>query len=545
MAAARRVSLLLVLTTATALSLFGVAPTTAAAPEQPSSPPVSRGLAPEVHTHPQPQAQTHAVSTRSKGVRHRQSSSTARASSAPAAAAAAAATSTSTGTLLNHFNGVSSRDSEVTNFNAQFEPPDQGLCAGNGLVLEPVNSAYSIYRTNGTRVRGPFNVNDLFNEGAAEFTSDPRCQFDASTQRWFATILFLNDAGTAGRVDIAVSQTADPTGGWNHFQIDTTHKGGNGCPCFGDQPRLGIDQNNLYVSTDEFSINGPEFNGAQVYAIDKSDLVQGASSAHFVHFGPLTSSGDLAYSVQPALTTGTPSAEYFLSSLDSTGAGDHRIGVWALTHGDRVGHGGTPVLTSKVISSEPYVVPDAAKQKGSTLEIDSGDDRMQQTQYINGQVWGELTTGVTPAGAANPRAGAAWFAVKPALANGRLTGATIARQGYVTAPSSSVLYPALQATPTGRAAMVFTLTGPTRYPSAAYATLPASGSSFGPITVVAAGTGPYKDTDETRWGDYSYAVLSPDRKAVWLATEYVPPRSSQTSTRQRNWGTEVFEVGLP
>ena len=45
--------------------------------------------------------------------------------------------------------------------------------------MEPVNSAYSIYQTNGTLIRGPFNVNDLFNEGAEEFTSDPRCYFDA------------------------------------------------------------------------------------------------------------------------------------------------------------------------------------------------------------------------------------------------------------------------------------------------------------------------------------------------------------------------------
>ena len=523
---------------ATTVSLFAVVPTTWAAPQQPSSPPVSRGLAPQVHG--AAKAETHALSSRSKGVRHRPSSSAARANTAPAATGT---TSTSSGTLLHNFNGVSSRDSEVTNFNARFEPPDQGLCAGNGFVLEPVNSAYSIYRTNGTRVRGPFNVNDLFNEGAAEFTSDPRCYYDATTHRWFATILFLNAAFTAGRIDIATSQTADPTGPWNHFQVNTTHKGGNGCPCFGDQPRLGIDRNNLYVTTDEFSINGPEFNGAQIYAIDKSDLVNGLASAHFVHFGPLTSGGGLAFSVQPALTTGTPSAEYFLNSLDPTGAGDHRIGVWALTHGDRVGSGGTPVLTSKVIASEPYVVPEAAPQKGSTTPIDSGDDRMQQTQYINGKIWGELTTGVTAPGAASPRAGAAWFAVTPTLGNGRLTAASVARQGYVTSPGASVIYPALQADAAGRAAMVFTLTGATRYPSAAYSTLPSTGSSFGPVKVAAAGTGPYV-SDSPRWGDYSFAVLSTVSDAVWLATEYVPPRSSQTSTRERNWGTRVFEVGL-
>src|SRR5579885_2652395 len=61
------------------------------------------------------------------------------------------------GNILRNFNGVSSLDSEVTNFNAEFEPPDQGLCVGNGFVLEPVNSAFTIYRTNGSVVLGPLN----------------------------------------------------------------------------------------------------------------------------------------------------------------------------------------------------------------------------------------------------------------------------------------------------------------------------------------------------------------------------------------------------
>jgi hypothetical protein len=67
--------------------------------------------------------------------------------------------------ILSNFDGVSSLDSAVTNFGAEFEPPDQGLCVGNGFVVEPVNSAFTIYRRNGSVVAGPLNVNVLFNEG--------------------------------------------------------------------------------------------------------------------------------------------------------------------------------------------------------------------------------------------------------------------------------------------------------------------------------------------------------------------------------------------
>ena len=69
-------------------------------------------------------------------------------------------------------------------------------------------------------------------------------------------------------------------------------------------------------------------------------------------------------------------------------------------------------------------------------------------------------------------------------------------------------------------------------------------SAFGPLTVAAAGSGSY-DPNATRWGDYSWAVLDPSGKGVWGASEYVPPKSSQTPDGRRNWGTRVFEVATP
>ena len=98
---------------------------------------------------------------------------------------------------------------------------------------------------------------------------------------------------------------------------------------------------------------------------------------------------------------------------------------------------------------------------------------------------------------------------------------------------TSAYGPRLGATPTG---VCF-------HPSAAFASLTAGGANFGAPTVYGAGTGPY-DPAATRWGDYSWAVLSPNRDTVWMATEYIPPVSSQTSTGQRNWGTRVAELSL-
>ena len=468
----------------------------------------------------------------------------ARASAVPRAASAGM--SAKLGKLLANFNGVSSRDSAVTNFNQEFEPPDQGLCAGNGFVVEMVNSAYTVYKPNGQVVTGPFNVNGPFSEGLTQFTSDPRCYYDASTNTWFATILFISGGdfgpfGNTSHLDIAVNTSGDPTGPWTDYQIDTTDPSGNGCPCFGDQPTLGIDSQNVYVTTNEFSINGPQFNGAQIYAFSKHDLVSLSPTVNMAHFGNLNIGGSIAASVQPALTTGTPSAEYFLNSLDPNGTGDQRIGLWALTKPGAVSAGGTPTLSSVVLNSEAYAIPPNAQQRGATSLINTGDDRMQQTQFINGSIWGELTTAVTIPGDSAQRAGGAWFQVQPQLSGDTLAGGTLVNQGYVAVSGSNFIYPALQVAPNGAAAMVGTLTGSKTFPSAAYTTLAPSSSAFGPVHVSAAGTTNYAPTS-TRWGDYSWAVLDPSGTSVWMATEYVPPKPSQTPDGIANWGTRVVDV---
>ncbi len=449
--------------------------------------------------------------------------------------------------LLANFNGVSSRDSAEANFGAQFEPPDQGLCVGNGFVVEMVNSAYTVYDESGHALAGPLNVNGPFDEGLTEFTSDPRCYYDAADHTWFATILTLKNEETASSIDIAVNPSGDPRKAWTVYRLDTTATGGKTgpkekeCPCFGDQPKLGWDADNIYVTTDQFSIKGAAFNGDQIYALAKKDLVALSPAVHFAHFTKLAIGGAPAVAVQPALSTGKAPAEYFLNSIDPTETFDQRVGVWALSEGAKVAEGGVPKLSSTVLTSEAFGVPPKAEQKGAVSLIESGDDRMQQTQSIGGSVWGELTTALNIPGDGQQRAGAAWFRVKPSLSAGVLSGAKLQRQGYVAVKGSYLVYPALQVTGAGGATMVFSLTGAKHYPSAAYATLTGEASDFGPVRIAAKGSTFY-DPEAERWGDYSFAVLDPSREAAWLATEYVPPKPSRTVNGERDWGTRVLEV---
>jgi hypothetical protein len=468
---------------------------------------------------------------------------------APRTSAAAPA---NTAPLIKTWNGVSSHDSQVTNFGQEFQPPDQGLCVGNGFVMEQVNSAYSIYNTDGKLLAGPFNVNGPYDEGLIEYTSDPRCYFDKATNTWFAVIIFLagNGGGDNSHIDIAVNPSGDPTTIWTNYKIDTTYLNTphhTGCPCFGDQPTLGMDPDNLYVTANDFSILGPENNGAQIYAIAKSDLVNLAASPHFVHWDNLHQGGSLAQIIQPSLSQGNPQAEFFISSLDPNLTFDQRLAVWAMTNRSVVATGGKPTLSSMVIKSEAYGVPPRAVQKGSSNTLDSGDDRINEAQYVNGNVWASLTTGVTIPDDTAQHSGVAWFKVHPWVGGSPsvLQGVNMVQQGYVSSKGNDIMYPAIAVTRDGAAGMVFSMSGPTHYPSAAYASLAPGASSFSVPTIAAFGTGPYVPSSRSRWGDYSWAALDPSGNSFWFSTEYIPPQASQTQSGTRNWGTRVLHVGLP
>src|SRR5581483_2025209 len=54
------------------------------------------------------------------------------------------------------FAGLNFQDQRTADNGNQFslEPPDQGLCEGNGLVIEPVNDVFTIYTTGGSVAPG-------------------------------------------------------------------------------------------------------------------------------------------------------------------------------------------------------------------------------------------------------------------------------------------------------------------------------------------------------------------------------------------------------
>jgi hypothetical protein len=467
--------------------------------------------------------------------------------------------SSKAGKLLQSFDGVSNLDNATTQ-GVILTPPDQGLCvgplavAGQTVVFEPVNISMKVFDTHGNDLAGgPIPLYILFNEPAPEFISDPRCQFDKATGDFFFTALAI-DSATASHFDVTVVRQ---DGTASNYKFDTTDPTGRGCPCFGDQPLLGIDQYNLYVSNNEFPISVSQiFNGAEVYVISKSQLAAGAS-VNFAEISNISNQGILIETLQPAITYDTNApAEYLLHSfvVDVNGANttfDHRLGVFAITNQAAVTAGGFPTLSNPtVINSELYAQPNLALQPDSSLVLNPDDDRMQQVEYINGNLMGALSTAVSVKGDTITRDGAAWFDIEPSLKGSLTVKAHIKQQGYIAASGLYILYPAILQNKNGTVEMAFSITNGTTNPSAAYAVVPDGkhSSNAGAIFVAATGNGTYFDSftcsgvlpPGCRWGDYSWVTLDPGSNNFWMGSEYIPPVARQYP--DANWGTRVYEV---
>jgi hypothetical protein len=487
------------------------------------------------------------------------------------------------------FDGLTHRDQRLAAGGNQFstEPPDQGLAVGNGYVLEAVNTAVRVRRTDGSTASGTVSLNQFFGLPVAidrttgrfgPFTTDPKAYFDIDTQRWFVTMLEIDQHPVTGdflphsEVMIAVSQTANPTGTWNIFSIDVTNVTGTpehtNCPCFGDQPLIGADAHGFYVSTNEFPLFVSGFNGAQIYAMSKAKLAAGMTPT-VVAFSGLPLAESQAYTVQPAITAqgGTHASlnngtEYFLSALEFTNTLDNRIAVWALSN-TRSLDDAVPSLTlrSRVIDSQVYGFPPDVRQKpgpaplGEALSAAKGgaqplpliaanDDRMQQVTWADGKLWSSLNTVVKPQNG-TVQSGAAYFVVAPSWSGSSL-GGSVVKQGYVSVSGLGIVYPSVGVNKNGKGVMSFSIAGTSMYPSVGYVPIDAT-QGAGPITLVAQGAGPddgfsgyaaFGGDRAGRWGDYSAAVADVNG-TIWFANEYIP---NAPRTVNANWGTFIGKV---
>jgi hypothetical protein len=321
---------------------------------------------------------------------------------------------------LNHYQQRYSRGGNQFSV----EPPDQGMCVGNGYVVEVVNDVFNVFDpatgasllpdNTATNIVGGFprNVNHAVDLNSfygytpaidrstgvrGEFVTDPSCIYDTATNRFFLVVLSLDSQvpgpcqgvfSCVNHLDLAVSQTGDPTGSWNIYKIDVTNDGTNTGgvnpgPYLGDYPHIGADANGIYLTTNSYPWHTNGFSGAQIYALSKAQLAAGASSVTMQHIDTsgMVNAPSEAGSTQPGFTLwpaqspGTQfngdnlGTEYFLSSNAADEAQkpvsgtpgtrtSNQLIVWALTNTASLNTSSPSVnLSNEVLEVGQYGVP--------------------------------------------------------------------------------------------------------------------------------------------------------------------------------------------
>jgi hypothetical protein len=453
--------------------------------------------------------------------------------------------------LRRSFEGLNHFDQRTANNGNQFSivPPDQGLCVGNGFVLESTNDVLQIFDTRGNALTPVTDLNSFYGYPPAidrtniifgPEPTDPSCLFDAATDRFFHVVLTLEvdpeDGALTGdnHLDLAVSKTGNPLDGFNIYQLPVQDDGTQGtpghvgCPCIGDYPHLGADRFGFYLVTNEYPLTdsdgvfGNGYNGSQFYAFSKKALAAGAASVNVVQFeSPTLNDGTPSFTPWPAqahpsdFVNRENGTEYFLQStaaeetLNDEGI-DHRLGFWKLTNTRSLETSSpAPVLSSAIIRSETYGVPPRSEQKAGSAPLKDCLNTPSCSQLVLGapdpftEVEGPLDSNDTRMQQTWLAGGKLYGALDTiARVNGAVKAATawfsvdpsrprVVHQGYVAVAGNNVNYPAVAALHggSGRGVMAFTLVGTDHFPSAAYVTLK-NGRVTGDVHVAGEGVGP-------------------------------------------------------
>ncbi len=412
-----------------------------------------------------------------------------------------AGTGSSTVSVLSSFDGYNQLQSAKSAF-----PPDVQVAAGPTSIVEMVNSNGEVFSKQGAALQ-VFPLSSFFGTGSA-IISDPKILYDGSSSRWFASIL---TCGTPNSLLLAASMGNDPTGTWNVYSIST----GTFLP---DQPLLGLSDDKVVLTANDFPgpCLGPgAFVGAQIWTFTKSQLISGAPLLDFVSIGPLAN----VASIFPVASLSSTTTQYLVSSGDPDLGPSGTVALYSITE---VPPSAVSLTTTGITVSQINVAP-AANQLGSANTIDTGDYRVLDAVWYQGNLWLALNEGCTPPGDTAQRSCIRLIEINTNN-NTKMQDFDLATSGYY------YFYPSLNLDNLGNMLLIYGFSAQTTstccYPSLGVSGQSVSDSlnSLSPLQTLKSGSAPDATgqvSSRPRYGDYFGAGRDPTNTTViWVAGEY-------------------------
>ncbi len=417
--------------------------------------------------------------------------------------------------LLSSFNGLSQIQS------CPCVPPDVQVAAGPNQVMEMVNVEGEVFTKQGVSNQ-TFSLSTFFRTGS-DSISDPKVLFDASSGRWFSSLVDI----TINGVILGVSSTSDPTGLWVLYSIST----GSDLP---DQPILGVSDDKAVVAANDFL--GNTFAGSQFWILNKSQLLAG-SNVNFFTSG--ANSG--VYSVHPVQSLSSTTTQFMVSNIISKRIlSTTSLRLFSVT--------GVPGVSTISVATNDLAISTIGTlsggglpggvQPGTSSTVNTNDFRIQDALWYKGAVWAAFDDACTPTGDTQLRS-----CIR--LTKITTTGSPFVSQDFdFGAKQQYNFYPALRVDQNGNLLAVYGFSNATIFPSLAVtgqlATDPAD-SLASPRTLKA---GTAADTS-TRYGDYFGAALDPaDPTIVWVAGEYHDSSTGSCQSFGSCWSTFIGSASM-
>lgn len=388
-------------------------------------------------------------------------------------------------------------------------PPDCTMATGPSHVMVSVNSSVAVYNKTGG---APLLVRTLtvwFSnviQGATVF--DPRLLFDQHTGRWVLLAVAVSQNPKKSVYLLSVSATTNPLGQWRNYSLNAMVDGGTATNNWADFPALGVDANNLYITSNQFAFGGA-FQYAKIRVVPKAGPYSGGVAAFFDFVNMKNPDNTLAFTIQPCHTFGAPQVEYLVNSRFPSG---NSLTIWRIAPS-----GASFTLTRTSVPTAPYSLPPNAAQKGNNDPLNTGDIRVLHAVFRGDSIWCALNTSHNWV-AASSQASIHWFQIRAAIP-------ALVQQGVYGAAGLSYFYPACCPDTNGNMIVVFSRCGTNEFGSISYTGRKSTDplGSLQPSALLKAGVANYvaKDTGgRNRWGDYNGVCADPSSSRIWFYSEF-------------------------
>jgi len=468
-----------------------------------------------------------------------------------------------------NFDGIADSDN-IPLIGGTVAPSDQNLDVGPNDVVQTVNDAFRIWDKSGNPRTAPTLISKLFTKlggiCANADRGDPVVLYDRMADRWFITQFAFLGAGQAPPFHqcVAVSQNGDPSG--SYYAYDFVTPGAE----FPDYGKFGVWPDGYYMTVNQFTEPGDNFNGVGMYALDRQKMLVGDPTAGFIYFNrngtdfPEFFNSTLP-SDQDGLEAPPPGAPNVFAYLISDEFEGPPYNVDALRlfdfHADFVNPGNStfterPESPVPVAAFDPRSAPSNRdiKQPAPATATDALDSiqyhLMYRLQYVNRggiETLVSSTTvnvsGLAPTTLANYQAGVRYFQLQRSTPGGPFLlydNATFSPDAGTPATGLNRWLPSAAIDHMGNLAVSYSTSSTTVFPSIAYAgrDFNALGGLTGELTMFA-GTAVQLGSSN-RWGDYQSLQVDPsDDCTFWTTNQYYNVNSSF------NWRTRIGRFKFP